>query len=51
VRAAGRLLAGLDGAVVAPGQRAQRGHKFRRFHDREIRAQHSQVKGEHFRMV
>jgi hypothetical protein len=48
---AGRLLAGLDGAVIAPGQRAQRGHQFRRFHDREIRALHPQVEGEHFRMV
>jgi hypothetical protein len=44
-------LAGLDGTVIAPGQYAQRGYQFGRFHDREIRAQHAQVKGEHFRMV
>jgi primary-amine oxidase len=46
-----RLLAGVDRALIPAGQRAQRVHKLRRVHDREVRVQHSQVQGEHLRMV
>jgi hypothetical protein len=45
------LLAGVDHALVSPRQLAQRVHELWRVHDGEVRVQHSQIEGEHLRMV
>ena len=45
------LLAGVDCALISPCQLAQGVHQLWRVHDREVRVQHSQIEGEHLRMV